>query len=62
MQECQKAKAILEFMQWALTDPGAAKRASDLGYATLPPDVQKVVLTRLSQVTCQGKPVMQMSQ
>jgi phosphate transport system substrate-binding protein len=62
MQDCQKAKAILEFMQWALTDPGAAKRASDLGYATLPPDVQKVVLTRLSQVTCQGKPVMQMSQ
>jgi phosphate transport system substrate-binding protein len=62
MQDCQKAKAILEFMQWALTDPGAAKRASDLGYATLPPDVQKVDLDRLSKVTCQGNPVMQMSQ
>jgi phosphate transport system substrate-binding protein len=62
MQDCQKAKAILEFMKWALTDPGAAKRASDLGYATLPADVQRLVLDRLSQVTCQGKPVMQMSQ
>jgi phosphate transport system substrate-binding protein len=62
MQDCQKAKAILEFMQWALTDPGAAQRASSLGYATLPADVQKLVLDRLSQVTCQGKPVMQMSQ
>ena len=49
-------------MKWALTDPGAAQRASSLGYATLPTDVQKLVLDRLSQVTCQGKPVMQMSQ
>ncbi len=62
MQDCQKAKAILDFMHWALSDPGAAKRASDLGYATLPSDVQKVVLARLAQVTCQGKPVMQTSQ
>ncbi len=62
MQDCQKAQKLLEFMHWALTDAGAAKRAGDLGYATLPTDVQKVVLDTLSKVTCQGKPVMQMSQ
>jgi phosphate transport system substrate-binding protein len=60
MQDCLKAQKILEYMHWALTDPGAAQRASSLGYATLPPDVQKVVLDRLSQVTCRGNPVMTM--
>jgi phosphate transport system substrate-binding protein len=62
MQDCQKAQKLLEFMHWAVTDAGAAKRASDLGYATLPPDVQTKVLGTLSQVTCQGKPVMQSPQ
>jgi phosphate transport system substrate-binding protein len=60
MQDCQKAQKLLQFMHWAVTDPGAAKRASDLGYATLPSDVQTKVLSTLSQVTCQGKQVMQM--
>jgi phosphate transport system substrate-binding protein len=62
MPDCQKAQKLLEFMHWALTDAGAARRAADLGYATLPTDVQKVVLGTLAKVTCQGKPVMQMSQ
>jgi phosphate transport system substrate-binding protein len=58
MQDCNKAESILKFMKWALTDPAAAKRAVDLGYSVLPPDVREQVLAKLSEVTCQGKPAM----
>jgi len=58
MQDCTKATKIVQFFTWALTDPGAAKTAADLGYATLPTAVQPLVLDKLNQVTCQGNPVM----
>jgi phosphate transport system substrate-binding protein len=58
MQDCLKAQKLLSFMKWALTDPVAAKRANDLGYSVLPDAVRTTVLDKLSQVTCNGQPVM----
>ncbi len=57
MQDCAKAQKILNFIKWALTDPAAAKSASDLGYAVLPGAVQKQVLAKLGEVTCSGQPL-----
>jgi len=58
MQDCVKAQKLLAFLQWALTDAAAAKRASDLGYAVLPPVVRDQVLAKMGEVTCQGNPVL----
>jgi phosphate transport system substrate-binding protein len=58
MQDCLKAQKLLEFLKWALTDAGAAKRAAELGYAVLPEAVQTNVLAKLSEVTCNGQSVM----
>ncbi len=58
MKDCVKAGKILEFMNWALTDPGAAKEAGQLGYSVLPDAVRQAVLAKLGQVTCNGQPVM----
>jgi len=55
---CIKAEKLLEYIDWTLTDPAAAKRAADLGYATLPDSVRLQVLDKLNQVTCDGKAVM----
>jgi len=60
MQDCLKAQKLLEYVHWTLTDPGAANRAADLGYAVLPQAVQQLVLNKLGEVTCNGSPVMQM--
>ena len=57
MQDCVKAQKILNFIKWALTDPAAAKGASDLGYAVLPGEVQKQVIAKLGEVTCDGQPL-----
>ncbi|HEX8992311.1 MAG TPA: phosphate ABC transporter substrate-binding protein PstS [Anaerolineales bacterium] len=57
MQDCVKAEKILEYLQWALTAPIAAQAATKLGYSVLPPEVQKTVLAKLAQVTCNGQPV-----
>jgi phosphate transport system substrate-binding protein len=54
---CAKTEKFLNFVHWALTDPGAAKRASDLGYATLPEAVRAKVFETLAKVTCDGQPV-----
>jgi phosphate transport system substrate-binding protein len=54
---CIKAQKYLEWVHWALTDPGAAKRAADLGYAVLPEAVRNLVADKLAQVTCDGKPL-----
>ncbi|MBN2086014.1 MAG: phosphate ABC transporter substrate-binding protein PstS [Anaerolineales bacterium] len=54
MSDCIKAQKLLEFLRWALTDPGAAKQASDLGYSVLPEDVRDTVLGKLGEVTCNG--------
>jgi phosphate transport system substrate-binding protein len=58
MTDCVKAQKLLEYITWTQTDPAAAKRASELGYATLPPTVRDQVLAKLSEVTCNGQPVM----
>jgi phosphate transport system substrate-binding protein len=56
--DCVKAQKLLEYIDWTLTDDGAAKRASDLGYAVLPDAVRSQVLAKLGEVTCDGNPVM----
>jgi len=58
MTDCTKAAKLLEYIKWTLTDPSAAKRASTLGYAVLPGDVQTKVLAKLGEVTCNGNPVL----
>jgi len=58
MEDCARAAKLLEYIQWTLTDPGAAQRASDLGYAVLPEAVRQQVLVKLGEVTCSGAPVM----
>jgi phosphate transport system substrate-binding protein len=58
MTDCVKAQKLLAFLRWALTDPAAAKQASDLGYSVLPTAVRDTVLGKLGEVTCQGSPVL----
>jgi phosphate transport system substrate-binding protein len=58
MTDCTKAKKLLEYLRWTLTDTGASKRATDLGYAVLPETVQKIVLDKLGQITCNGNIVL----
>ncbi len=57
MTDCVKAQKIVQFLNWALTDQGAANRAATLGYSVLPDAVRTQVLSKLSQVTCNGTPV-----
>ncbi len=54
---CAKPQKLLDFVYWTLTDAGAAKRAVDLGYATLPATVRTKVFATLAKVTCDGKPI-----
>jgi len=54
---CAKAQKYLNWVAWFLTDAGAAKRATDLGYAVLPATVRAKVAATLAKVTCDGKPV-----
>jgi phosphate transport system substrate-binding protein len=58
MPDCVKARRLLEFLHWALTDAGAAKQASDLGYSVLPDAVRDTVLGKLGEVTCSGNIVL----
>jgi phosphate transport system substrate-binding protein len=58
IKDCVKAQKTLEFLKWALTDAAAGKKAAELGYSVLPGDVQKLVLSKLSAVTCNGAPVL----
>jgi len=62
MQDCQKAQKLMEYIQWTLTDPTAAKEASDLGYAVLPDNVRQLVLNKLAEVTCNGNSLMKANQ
>jgi len=57
MKDCVKAKKIVEYIRWTLTDPTASKAAANLGYSILPADVQKLVLAKLAEITCNGNPV-----
>ena len=58
MNDCVKAKKLLDYMTWTLTDASAAQRASDLGYSVLPDAVKAQVVKKLGEVTCNGKPVL----
>jgi phosphate transport system substrate-binding protein len=54
---CIKVQKYLEWLHWAISDPAAAKRAGELGYAVLPEAVSNMVHTKLATVTCDGKPL-----
>jgi phosphate transport system substrate-binding protein len=58
MTDCVKASKLLEYLQWSLTDAGAASTASKLGYSVLPDAVRAKVLDAYKQVTCNGTPVL----
>jgi phosphate transport system substrate-binding protein len=58
MTDCVKAQKLLQFLQWAQTDPGAQKAATSLGYSVLPDAVRQQVLAKLGEVTCNGQPVL----
>lgn len=58
MTDCVKAQKLLEYIKWTLTDAGAAKAASDLGYSVLPAAVQSLMLSKLGGVTCNSQPVL----
>ena len=57
MTDCVKAQKLLQFLQWAQTDPGAQDAATKLGYSVLPAAVRTNVLAKLAEVTCNGQPV-----
>jgi phosphate transport system substrate-binding protein len=57
MTNCTTASKLVEFFHWVLTDPGATKQATALGFVPLPSSVQQQVLTKLGQVTCNGQPM-----
>jgi phosphate transport system substrate-binding protein len=58
MTDCVKAGKLLEYINWSLTDAGAADGAAKLGYSVLPGAVRDQVLAKLGEVTCNGSPVM----
>lgn len=57
MTDPVKAQKLVEYIQWTLTDPAAAKRASDLGYSVLPDEVRTMVLNKLAEITVNGQPL-----
>lgn len=58
MIDCVKARKLLEYLHWTLTDPSASARAAKRGYAVLPDAVRNRILAKLHEVTCHGQPVM----
>jgi phosphate transport system substrate-binding protein len=57
MTDCVKAQKLLEYVNWSLTDAGAAQAAAKLGYSVLPAAIRDQVLAKLGEVTCNGQPV-----
>jgi phosphate transport system substrate-binding protein len=55
-QDCTKAQKLVDFINWAY-GPDGTKDATDLLYVPLPDAVKGQVQTKLSQITCQGKPL-----
>jgi phosphate transport system substrate-binding protein len=56
--DCVKTQKLVEYIRWSLTDSGAAKIASDMGYSVLPEAVRTMVLDKLGEVTCNGTTVL----
>jgi phosphate transport system substrate-binding protein len=59
MADCERARKLLEYIQWTLTDISAGRRAAQLGYAVVPDAVQEEVIRKLGDVTCYGRRVME---
>ena len=49
MKNKQKAQAIVNFLKWAVTD--GEKYAKDLYYAPLPPEVVKLDLKKIDEIS-----------
>src|SRR5262249_26142940 len=49
---CVKVAKYLNWVNWFLTDKGAASRATALGYATLPDTVRAKVIAKLATLQC----------
>jgi hypothetical protein len=58
MNDCVKARKLLEYIHWTFTDAMAGQRAAKRGYAVLPNAIRDRVLTKLGKVTCNGQPVL----
>lgn len=61
MTDCVKARKLLEYIDWTLTNPSAGDRASKRGYTVLPNAVRNHVLTKLGEVTCNNQPVLKVN-
>ncbi len=57
-KDCTKTKALLDYIEWAISDEAAAKKAEELGYATLPAAVRDLVEAKLHEVSCNGQQVL----
>jgi phosphate transport system substrate-binding protein len=55
-QDCDKARKLVEFIEWAF-GPDGTKDATDLSYVPLPDAVKTQVTDKLAGITCQGKPL-----
>ena len=53
MPDCAKARELISFVRWALSDAGDVA-ALELRYAPLGPSVQELVFARLDAITCNG--------
>ena len=54
MKDALKARKMIEYIKWTLTDPRAIKLANDLGYASLPKDVLSLVMAKLDAIKVNG--------
>jgi phosphate transport system substrate-binding protein len=59
MKDCVKAKKLLEYIDWTLTNPAAGRRAARLGYAVPPAAIRDEIIAKLGEVTCNGQQVIQ---
>ncbi len=57
-KDCTKTKALLDYIEWAVSDEAAARKAEELGYATLPAAVRDLVEVKLHEVSCNGQQVL----
>ena len=54
MKDALKARKMIEYIKWTLTDARAIKLANDLGYASLPKDVLSQVMAKLDAIKVNG--------
>jgi phosphate transport system substrate-binding protein len=61
MTDCVKARKLLEYIDWTLTNSSAGDRAAKRGYAGLPRIVRNQVLAKLGDVTCNGQSMLKVT-